>query len=94
MPIVRAKGQVDKDRDDTLSRIEKANPTFRRHVDDAVIDVQLFPEHRVAVARTLLPTTDSSGAAPVAASFRNLQVFLKRGDTWECVAWQVTKVQE
>jgi ketosteroid isomerase-like protein len=67
---------------------------FIRHVDQAVIEVTFFPDNnRVAIARSLLPATDARETPPAEASYRNMHVFLKREDTWQCVAWQVTKVQ-
>ncbi len=91
LPITRAKGQVDASREDTVGRIANPAGSLTRHVDRAAIDVTLFMDGRVAVARTLLPTTD--GASGAEASYRNMQVFLKREDGWKCVAWQVTRVQ-
>jgi ketosteroid isomerase-like protein len=93
LPIIRGKGQVDRDRKDTLGKIAKSSETFRRHVDKAEIDVALFLEGRVAIARSLLPTTDSATTPPTEASYRNTQVFVKQDDGWKCVAWQVTRVQ-
>lgn len=94
LPITRGKGQVDRDRDETLRKIADPSPSFQREVDRAEIDVALFLDNRVAIARSLLSTTDSKESPPVKASYRNMQVFLKRDDQWKCVAWQVTKVQE
>jgi hypothetical protein len=93
LPIIRWKGQVDRDRSDTLDKIANAPKTVWRKVDQAEIDVAFFLEGHVAIARTLLPTTDSATTPPTEASFRNTQVFLKREDGWKCVAWQVTRVQ-
>jgi Domain of unknown function (DUF4440) len=93
LPIIRGKGQVDRDRDETLEKVANASKSFRRKVDQAEIDVALFLEGQVAIARTLLPATDSATTPPTEASFRNMQVFLKRDDGWKCVAWQVTRVQ-
>jgi ketosteroid isomerase-like protein len=92
IPIVRARGQVDRNRDDTLDKIAGASPSFHRHVDRAQIDVHLFPEGQVAIVTSLLPTTDSATKPATEASFRNMHVFLKRSDGWKCVAWQVTRV--
>ena len=93
IPITRGRGQVDSDRDDTLEKIVNASRTFQRRVDQAQIDVALFLEGQVAIARSLLPTTDSATTPPTEASYRNMQVFLKRNNGWKCVAWQVTRVQ-
>lgn len=93
LPITRGKGQVDRSRDDTLAKIAGASRSFRRHVDRAEIEVDLFLDGRMAIARTLLPATDSSVDPPAESSYRNLHVFLKRDNEWKCVAWQVTKVQ-
>jgi len=93
LPITRGNGTTDRDRDETLSKFERPNLNFHRHLDRAIINVDVFLEHRLAIARTLLPMTDASSGAPTAVSYRNMQVFLKRGEGWECVAWQVTKVQ-
>lgn len=93
LPITRGKGQVDLDRDDTLKKIAGASGSFQRRVDDAEIDVALFLDDQVAIARSLLPATDSATTPPTDASFRNMQVFLKRENGWQCVAWQVTRVQ-
>ena len=93
IPIVRGRGQVDRNRDDTLDKIAGAPASFHRLVDRARIDVHLFLEGQVAIATSLLPTTDSATNPPTDASFRNTHVFLKRADGWKCVAWQVTRVQ-
>ena len=93
LPITRGKGQVDRDRNETLDKIANASQSLRRKVDQAEIDVALFLQGQVAIARTLLPIIDSATTPPTEASFRNMQVFLKRDDGWKCVAWQVTKVQ-
>ena len=93
LPITRGRGQVDRDRDDTLEKIANASSSFRRHIAQAEIDVALFLEGRVAIARSLLPTTDSATTPPTEASYRNMQVFVNRDDGWKCVAWQVTRVQ-
>jgi ketosteroid isomerase-like protein len=93
LPIIRAKGQVDDSRKDTLEKIANGSPLFVRHANQAVIEVALFLDNQVAIARTLLPTTDSRETPPVEAAYRNTHVFLKRDDEWQCVAWQVTKVQ-
>ena len=94
LPITRGKGQVDRDRDQTLRKIADSSRTFHREVDTAEIEVALFLDNRVAIARSLLPTNDSKENPPAKASYRNMQIFLKRDDQWQCVAWQVTKVQE
>ena len=93
IPIVRGKGQVDRDRNDTLNKIAGASKTFYRDVAKAQIEVRLFLDERVAIARSLLPTTDSTTTPPTVASYRNMQVFIKGADGWKCVAWQVTRVQ-
>jgi ketosteroid isomerase-like protein len=93
LPITRGKGQVDLDRNDTLRKIVSGLASFRRHVDLAEIEVDLFLDGRVAIARTLLPTSDSKDTPPSEASYRNMHVFLKRDNEWRCVAWQVTRVQ-
>jgi hypothetical protein len=93
LPVTRGKGQVDRDRDDTLAKIITGPPSFRRHVDRAEIQVALFLDGRVAIGRTLLPTTDSRDNPPSEAAYRNMHVFLKRDNAWKCVAWQVTRVQ-
>jgi hypothetical protein len=93
LPIVRGRGQVDGDREDTLRKIAAGSPGFVRHVDRAEIQVDLFLDDRVAIARSLLLTTDSRTSPIVEASYRNLQVFLRAGDAWQCIAWQVTRVQ-
>jgi len=93
LPIIRARGQVDASREDTLEKIANSSPSFVRHVDQDAIEVALFLDNRVAIARTLLPTTDSRETPPAEASYRNTHVFLNRDNEWKCVAWQVTKVQ-
>jgi hypothetical protein len=93
LPVIRGRGQVDLNRDDTLGKIVNGPPSFRRHVGRAEIEVALFLDDRVAIARSLLPTTDSTTNPPTQASFRNMQVFLKLDNEWKCVAWQVTRVQ-
>ncbi len=93
LPITRGKGQVDVSREDTLEKIRAGSPLFVRHVDRAKIDVAFFLDDHVAIASSLLPTTDSRETLPAEASYRNMHVFLKRSDQWKCVAWQVTKVQ-
>lgn len=93
LPIVRAKGQVDRSREETLNKIANASTSFYRDVDRASIEVELFQDNIVAIARTLLSTIDSSQDPPITAFYRNMQVFLKRNNQWQCIAWQVTKVQ-
>jgi hypothetical protein len=93
VPIIRGKGQVDRDRDETLARMIGAPSSFRRHVSRAEIDVHFFLESAVAIARTLIPTTDSQANPPISTSYRNLQVFIKQEGSWRCVAWQVTRIQ-
>jgi hypothetical protein len=95
LPITRARGQVDQSRKQTLKNIAAGSPLFMRHVDQVVIEVTFFPDNnRMAIARSLLPTTDARATPPAEASYRNINVFLKREDKWQCVAWQVTQVQE
>lgn len=93
LPIIRGRGQVDLDREDTLKKIVAGSPSFVRHVTRADIDVDLFLDNQVAIVRSLLPTTDGRTTPVVEASYRNLQVFLRRDEDWRCVAWQVTRVQ-
>lgn len=85
LPITRGSGQTDRNRDHTLQNIKEGDPDFKRHVDDARIDVRFFLNDQVAIVRTELPTTNQQG---VDAIFCNMQVFLR---SWRCVAWQVTK---
>lgn len=92
-PIIRGRGQVDRDRAETLEKIVNGSPSFRRHVGQAEIEVALFPDDRVAIAQSLLPTSDSTTNPTTQASFRNMHVFLKLDNEWKCVAWQVTRVQ-
>lgn len=94
LPIARAKGQIDRDREDTLQKIANASKSFHRDVDGATIDVVLFQENTVAIVRSKLPTTNLSQVPPIKASYRNMHVFLKREDRWQCTAWQVTKIEE
>jgi hypothetical protein len=93
LPIIRARGQVDHDRKETIQKIVNGSSSFRRHADRATIQVKLFLDGQVGIARSLLPTTDFSASPPVEASYRNTQVFLKRESSWKCVAWHVTRVQ-
>ena len=92
LPIVRGRGQVDLDRDDTLKKIAAGSPSFVRHVARADIKVDLFLDNQVAIIRSLLPTTDSRDTPIVEAPYRNLHVFLRTDDKWRCIAWQVTRV--
>ena len=92
IPIIRGNGHADRDRSETLTKIgNPGRPHLVRHVDQATIDVTLFCNDTVAIARTLLPTTDTT-ATPPDATFHNMQVFLRRNDQWQVVAWQVTKI--
>jgi hypothetical protein len=93
VPIIRGKGQMDRDRDETLARMIGASPLFRRHVSRAEIEVKFFLESSVAIVRALIPTTDSQANPPISSPYRNLQVFIKREGSWRCVAWQVTRIQ-
>ena len=93
LPIVRGRGQVDIDRQDTLNKVSSGSPSFLRHVARAEIEVDLFLDHQVAIVRSLLPTTDSRTTPIVEASYRNLHVFVRAEGQWRCVAWQVTRVQ-
>lgn len=92
VPITRWKGQVDRDRAETLKNVASGPPQMRRHIDRADIKVALFLNGRVAIASTLLPTEDQREDPPKLADFRNMQVFVKDDNEWKCVAWQVTKV--
>jgi len=94
LPITRAKGQVDCNREDTLQKIANAPASRHRDVDGAEIDVALFQDDSVAIARSQLSMTDSLHNPPTVESYRNMHIFLKRNDQWQCVAWQVTKIQE
>ena len=89
LPIIRAKGQVDKNRACTLKKIAKGRKGFVRDIKDKNIEVALFLNDQVAIARTELPTTDTERGAE---SYRNMHVFLKRDNQWKCVAWQVTQI--
>ena len=91
VPITRARGQMDHDRNETIQKIVNGSSSFRRHVTRATIQVKLFDQ--VAIATSLLPATDSSASPPVEASYRNTHVFLKRDSNWKCIAWHVTRVQ-
>lgn len=91
LPITRASGAVDESRQAHLDRIANPSGSLTRDAENATIDVSLFLEGQVAIARTELPTTDP-GKTPADASFRNMQVFLKREGEWKCVAWQVTRI--
>jgi hypothetical protein len=93
LPIIRGSGKVDKNRDETLGKFENPNPNFCRHVDQANPEVTLI-EDGIAVARTLLPMTDSTNGNSTEVAFHNTHVFKKFGNQWKCIAWQVTKVQE
>ena len=93
LPITRVRGQVDRDRNETIQKIVNGSSSFRRHADRATIQVKLFLDGQVGIARSLLPTTDFSASPPVEASYRNTHVFLKRDSSWKCVAWHVTRVQ-
>lgn len=93
LPIIRGSGKPDTNRNDTLKKFEKPNPNFNRHVEKATTEVTLLDD-RVAIARTLLPMTDSTDGTPKEVAYRNMHVFQKEGDQWKCVAWQVTKVQD
>ncbi len=42
LPITRAKGQLDSDREETLKKVANASASFHRDVDGAIIDVALF----------------------------------------------------
>ena len=93
LPITRARGQVDLNRNETIQKIVNGSSSFRRHVTRVTIQVDFFLDDQVAIARSLLPTTDFSASPPVEASYRNTHVFLKRDSNWKCVAWHVTRVQ-
>jgi hypothetical protein len=94
LPITRAKGQLDLDREDTLQKIANASASRHRDVDNATIDVALFQDNSVAIAKSLLPMTNSEYDLPIVEHYRNMHVFLNRNNLWQCVAWQVTKVDE
>ena len=93
LPIVRGKGQVDRDREDTLKKISAGSPGFVRHVELADIRIDLFLDNRLAIVRSLLPCTDSRNGPPVDVSYRNMQVFLHSDAVWQCIAWQVTRIE-
>ena len=93
LPVVRGKGQVDRDRNHTIENIVGASSKFVRHVGRSEIAVSVFRPMRMAIARTLLPTTDSREDPPVQADYRNLQVFIWEKGAWRCLAWQVTLVK-
>jgi hypothetical protein len=92
LPITRAKGTVDESLEATLKKIANASPFLHRDVDNAVIDVALFQDDSVAIAKSLLSLTDSEHDPPTVKRYRNMHVFLNRKDRWQCVAWQVTEV--
>ncbi|MBI5716977.1 MAG: hypothetical protein HZC37_04730 [Burkholderiales bacterium] len=94
LPIIRGKGQVDVDRNETLAKISSGPAQFVRLVATADIEVCLFLDNQVAVVRSALPTVDSRTSPPTEATYRNTHVFLCRSGEWKCVAWQVTKVQD
>jgi hypothetical protein len=94
LPITRAKGQLDLDRNDTLQKIANASASRHRDVDNATIDVALFQDDSIAIAKSLLPMTNLEYDPPIVEYYRNMHVFLHRNNLWQCVAWQVTKVDE
>jgi hypothetical protein len=94
LPVTRAKGQLDLDREDTLQKIANASASRHRDVDNATIDVTLFQDDSVAIAKSLLPMTNLESNPPIIEYYRNMHVFLNRNNQWQCVAWQVTKVDE
>jgi hypothetical protein len=94
IPITRAKGQTDSDREDTLKKIANASASRHRDVDRAEINVALFQDDSVAIVKSRLPVTNSEHNPPVVEHYLNMHVFLKRNNQWKCVAWQVTKVDE
>jgi hypothetical protein len=57
LPITRATGKIDENRKDTLDKIAKASPFRHREVDHAEIDVALFQDDSMAIARSRLPMT-------------------------------------
>lgn len=85
LPITRGRGQMARDRNYTIQKIVNGSSSFRRHVTRATIQVELFLDDQVAIARSLLPTTDFSASPPVEASYRNTHVFLKRDSNWKCI---------
>jgi hypothetical protein len=94
LPITRAKGQVDRNREETLDKIASSPASFHRDVDSADIDVALFQDNTMAIARSRLSTSDSAQQPPAIGSYRNMHVLLKRNNQWQCIAWQVTRIQE
>ncbi|MCL4251972.1 MAG: hypothetical protein KJ065_27720 [Anaerolineae bacterium] len=93
LPITRGRGQVDLDRNETILKVVNGSSSFRRHVGRATIQVDLFLDDQLAIARSVLPTTDFSVSPPAEASYRNTHVFLKRNSNWNCIAWHVTRIQ-
>jgi hypothetical protein len=94
LPITRAKGQIDRNREDTLSKIANPNRFIVRHADQANIEVDLYLDNHMAIVRSLLSVTNSELTSPTEASYRNMHIFLKRDRQWKCIAWQVTKVDQ
>ncbi|HEX6642717.1 MAG TPA: nuclear transport factor 2 family protein [Thermoanaerobaculia bacterium] len=90
IPIIRGSGQKAGSRDEMLKSFG-TRPDFYRYASRAVIEVTLFLENQLAIATTILPTIDVSGATPAMATYCNTHVLLRRDDEWKCISWQVTK---
>ena len=88
--ITRARGD-EQSREHLLDEIaDPRSPTLRR----TLIDTSVWTRSggNLGVVRTLIETFDASNPAAAPNRFRNIHVFERLGQDWQCVGWQVTKV--
>ncbi|HEX2051190.1 MAG TPA: nuclear transport factor 2 family protein [Actinomycetota bacterium] len=81
--IVRANGTVE-DRETMLARIAADTSDRTREIDEE--RVRVF--RNAAVVRSRVTLKESNG--DVVGRFWNTKTFVRSGDEWRCVAWQVT----
>ena len=89
--ITRARG-VEQNRYDLLEEVANPkNPTLRRELDESDLWIRISGNQ--GVVRSLVRTTDRSSPNDPPVTFRNVHVFERQRDSWNCLSWQVTKLE-
>jgi Domain of unknown function (DUF4440) len=89
--ITRARG-VEQNRDALLAEVENPkNPNLRRELGESDLWVRVSGDQ--GVVRSLVKTTDRTSPDEAPTTFRNVHVFERQGESWKCLAWQVTKLE-
>ena len=82
---------VERSRSELLDDIANSNLSVQRRLDDAGSWTRTSGD--LAVARSVVTTTDTTKPGEAPGRFRNTHVFELRADAWRCLAWQVTELK-